>query len=165
MPDITITEDSIRVAAFTSTVDGFDLDRAVSDLARLREIRQALAMWEGELTDWLADALGRNATDVDGVGRVEVKRGANRKEWDNDSLWRVVVSKARDERIANEMTGEYESEGEAVARVLADCMRPSWRLTPLKDRGIDPDEFCSVSPGKTSVVITPVADDAGEEAA
>lgn len=162
MSDITITEDSIQVPAFTSSLAAFDLDRAVEDLHRLRAIRQALAMWEGELTDWISDAIGRNTITVAGVGHVEAKRGANRKEWDNDALWRTVVAKARDERAVS-LDGEpLESEGEAVGRVLGECMRPSWRLTPLRDRGIDPDEFCQTTPGKVSVVITDVAE---EEAA
>lgn len=154
MIDVELTEDSIRVAAFTSTTAGFDVDRAVSDLARLRAIRQGLAVWEGELTDWLNDALGRNTIEVDGIGQVQVKRGTDRKEWDHDALIRLVVARGRDERRVDAETGEYEPEGEAVARALMECARPSWRLTPLRDRGIDPDEYCASNPGRLSVVIT-----------
>lgn len=135
--------------------DHLDIERALRDLHELRQVITALRMWEGLLTDWIADYLGRNTMDLDGVGHVEVKHGANRKEWDNDALWRLVVARARDERKIDPETGEaLESEGEAVGRVLGECMRPSWRLTPLRERDIDPDEYCQVSPGKTSVVIS-----------
>ena len=146
--------DSISVT-YESTVDDFDVDRAITDLARLRDIKRQLVDWEGELTDWLADALGFNRIEVDGVGVVEIKRGANRKEWDNDALWRLVVARARDERRVDPETGEaLESEGEAVGRVLNECMRPAWRLTPLRERNIDPDEYSTSTPGRTSVVIS-----------
>lgn len=150
--DVSMDTDSIAVA-FTSTTDNFDVDRAITDLHRLRTIRQALAMWEGELTDWLADALGRNQVTVDGVGTAEIKRGNDRKQWDNDALIRLVIARGRDERRVDEETGEYESEAEAVGRALMACARPSWRVTALKERGIDPDEYCEKTPGRLSVVI------------
>lgn len=153
---VTVDTDNISVTYASQDPDGhLDLDQAISDLHDLRETVTALRMWEGVLTDWIADALGRNTLDLDGIGHIEVKHGANRKEWDNDALWRLVVARARDERKIDPETGEaLESEGEAVGRVLGECMRPSWRLTPLRERDIDPDEYCQVSPGKTSVVIS-----------
>lgn len=151
---IDTTDISLSYAS-TDPGEHLDIEVALRDLHELREIKQALTMWEGVLTDWIADYLGRNTMDLDGVGHVEVKHGANRKEWDNDALWRLVVARARDERKIDPETGEaLESEGEAVGRVLGECMRPSWRLTPLRERDIDPDEYCQVSPGKTSVVIS-----------
>lgn len=132
-----------------------DIDRAVRDLAELRAARKALADWEDVLAEFVADGIGRNTVHVDGVGAVEAKRGAKRTEWDHDALWRTVVARARDERAVDPDTGEVvESEGEAVGRVLAECARPAWRLTPLRDRGIDPDEYCHTQPGRISVVIT-----------
>lgn len=141
-----------------------DLDRAVRDLAALRDARQALADWELVLTDWIADAVGRNTVTVDGVGTVEVKRGAARKEWDMHSLLRVVL----DSRMAPDpATGEAdptddghaEVKGEAVttspdlSRVLHVWNLGAPRTTALRERGIDPDEFCATSPGRTSIVI------------
>ena len=138
---------------FSSTVTPFDIDRAVADLAELREIRKGLADWESELTVWISEAIGRNTITVDGVGEVQVRQATDRKAWDHDALYRLVIARARDERRMDAETGEYESEGEAVGRALMECARPSWRVTALRDRGIDPDEYAESSSGKTSVVI------------
>jgi hypothetical protein len=141
-----------------------DLDRAVRDLASLRAARQALADWELVLTEFVADAVGRNTLTVDGVGTVEAKRGVSRKEWDIPSLLRVVL----DSRMAPDpATGEAdptddghaEVKGEAVStspdlsRVLHVWNLGTPRVTALRDRGIDPDEFAATSPGRTSIVI------------
>lgn len=155
---IDLTPDSITVDGYTSTVDDFDVDRAVADLARLREIKQALSDWEQELTSWLSEALGRNEIDSAGL-HVEVKRGVARKAWDNDALIRLVIAKGRDERAVDKESGEaLESEGEAVGRALMACARPNWRVLALRERGIDPDEFCETSPGKVSVILTPTVE-------
>ncbi len=61
------------------------------------------------------------------------------------------MSRALDERKLDELTGEYDSEGAAVARVLEQCARPSWRLTPLRELGLDPDEWCEVEPDGWSI--------------
>jgi len=31
-----------------------------------------------------------------------------------------------------------------VADLLLECARPEWRLTPLRERGLDPDAYCKV---------------------
>lgn len=153
---ITLTEDGLTLSYDSATPT--DIDQAVRDLWDLRSTIEALRSWEYLLTEFLSDGLGRNVIDVDGVGRVEVKRGANRKQWDHDALIRLVIARGRDERAVS-LDGEpLESEGEAVGRVLMECARPEWRLTPLRDRQIDPDEFCEVSPGRVNVVISPIAD-------
>lgn len=141
-----------------------DLDRAVRNLAELRQARQTLADWELVLTEWIADALGRNTLTVDGVGTVEVKRGAQRKEWDIHSLLRMVLDSRRP---PDTDTGEADpaDDGHAVVKDEPVTVSPDlgrvldvWNLgaprtTALRDRGIDPDEFCATAPGKTSIVI------------
>lgn len=143
------------VVTFWSAIDATTtVDRAVSDLADLRAAVATLRDHEAELTDWLAAALGSNTITVDGVGVVQVRHATDRRAWDNDALIRLVIARGRDERRVDESTGEYESEGEAVGRALTECARPSWRVTALRARGIDPSEYCESTPGKTSVVIS-----------
>lgn len=141
-----------------------DIDRAVRNLAELRQARQTLADWELVLVEFIADALGRNTLTVDGVGTVEVKRGAQRKEWDRRGLVRAVL----DSRLPPSPDGEVDPadaghatvDGELVttspdlSRVLHVWNLGAPRTTALRDRGIDPDEFCATAPGKTSIVIT-----------
>lgn len=146
-----LTED--RVALVYEASAPTDIDRALADLVALRDAQDALKDWEGVLTDFLADRLGREGHQLPDGRIAQVRRGKDRTEWDHDALIRLVVARGRDERKLDEETGEYEPEGEAVARALMECARPSWRLTPLRARGIDPDEYCASSPGRVSVVI------------
>ena len=147
-----ITETSCR-ALYRSTSEPFDVDQAVRDLIALREVREALAQWEGVLTELLEAALGYNTTEVDGR-QVSVKRGANRKSWDHDGLARVVLARARDERAIDPETGEAEDLAEAALRVLRDCAHIDyWRKQALAGRGVDVDEYCATSPGRVTVVV------------
>lgn len=121
-------------------------------LAELRDIKAAVTQVARETEALFVDAMdGDKRLVVDGLGEVEVKTSVSRTGWDNDALWRLVVARALDERALDEETGEYERESDAVARVLAECARPSWRVTPLKARGIQVDEFCTVDFGAKSV--------------
>lgn len=155
---ITLTEEGLTLSY--DSAEPTDLDEVAADLRDLRAAIDALRSWEVVLTDFLSDALGRNDMEVPGVGRVEVKRGANRKAWDHDALRRLVIAKGRDERAVSVDGEVLESEGEAVGRALMECAHVDyWRKGALADRGVDIDEFCEVSPGRVSVVITPIADE------
>lgn len=142
-----------------------DIDLAVTDLAQLREVRAALGDWELVLTEWVADYLGRNTLTVDGVGHVEVKRSTDRKKWDRRALVRAVLDSRRaPDPTTGELVGsdsgraviddEFLSCSQDLGRVLDVWNLGTPRVTALRDRGIDPDEFCESSPGKTSVVIS-----------
>lgn len=145
--------------------DHLDIERALHDLTGLREAVTALKMWEGVLSDWIADYLGRNTMDLEGVGHVEVKRGADRKEWDRQGLIRAVLDSRRaPDPVTGEMVGsdsgravigdEFLSCSQDLARIL-DCWNlGAPRVTALRERSIDPDEFCTSTPGKVSVIIT-----------
>lgn len=159
---VELTENTITLS-YTSTVDTTDIS-AVGDLAQLRAVKDALKMWEHELEGWISDALGRNETDVEGVGHVQVKRGANRTEWDKPMLLRALLDSHRpptgdgeldptDDGHATIDTEQFSCSPD-LSRVL-DCFNlPSPRVTALRDRGIDPDELATVTAGKVSVVIT-----------
>jgi hypothetical protein len=139
---------------YASTVTPFDIDRAVSDLAELREVRKALADWEAELSEWLAEALGFNTLTLDDGKEVTVRRGTTRKTWDHDQLLRVVLARSRDERVIDPETGEAEDLAEATLRVLTDCAHIDyWRKGALSERGLDVDEFCETTAGRPRVVI------------
>lgn len=140
------------------TFADFDRDDLVRLLIELRELRADLAIFAKDAErDLLAKADVKRWV-VDDLGEVTVRRSNKRTEWDNDGLTAVVVARALDERILDESTGEYESEASAVSRVLSECSRPSWRLTPLRARGIDESEFCHVEEGAWSVELPPRRD-------
>ena len=145
--------------------DHLDIERALRDLADLRGIRTALGDWEHLLTEWVADYLGRNTLDLEGVGHVEVKRGVDRKEWDRQGLIRAVLDSRRPpDPVTGEMVGsdsgravigdEFLSCSQDLARILDVWNLGAPRVTALRERSIDPDEFCTSTAGKVSVVIT-----------
>jgi hypothetical protein len=163
MTQITFTEAGLSLN-YVSTRPVDDLDQTVHDLAELRECISTLRSWEDVLTEWLSDALGRNGIEVEGVGHVEIKRGTDRKEWDKVPLLRMVLDSRR--RIGDDGELDIRDTGNALvggeelscspdlSRVLDVFNLPAPRVTALKDRGIDPDEFCASSPGKITVVIS-----------
>lgn len=123
-------------------------------LREVRDLKRALGVWDDHLSDQIAELMPGKWDEVEGVGLVEVKRGAKRTKWDHDALSSLVVARALDERKLDESTGEYEREAEAVSRVLRECAAFSyWRVTKLRERGIDPDEYAETQPGRVSVVL------------
>lgn len=163
MTAIAMDGESVTVD-FASTIGGdFDLDRLVRELVELREVRNALNLWEGELTEVIAEMVGRNTVEVDEVGPVQVRRSTDRKAWDKHSLLRVILDSHRPPNADGELHGSDDGQGYVgdelvscspdLSRVL-DCFNlPSPRVTALKERGIDPGEFCESTPGKLTVVV------------
>lgn len=143
--DLNVFDDSINTV--TDPVDGVFL------LAALRDMKQDLARVYEATEKHLLSLMGDKKMEVDGIGLVEVKRRTKRTQWRHDELWPVVVARALDERLLDEETGEYESAAEVVSRVLRDCMSPSWKVTGLRARGIQPDEFCTEEQEGYSVVL------------
>lgn len=94
------------------------------------------------------------AAEFAGIGLVEVKRETKRTAWQHDEILKRIVAMARDERAFDETTGEaLEDEFSCLARVLSECARFEWRVTPLRARGLDPDEFCHTEYGKPAVKV------------
>lgn len=123
-------------------VADFDRDELVRLLCYLRDVRAELAAFAADVQRDLLAHAGERSWVVDGLGEVRIRKQTKRSEWDSDGLTRKLVALALDERIVDEITGEYEPGWEAVARVLSECARPSWRVTPLRARGLSVDEYC-----------------------
>lgn len=151
-PVVTMDADSLTITFRSAIGEKPDVEQLVRDVRDIAAIREALKLWEGELVELVEFAIGRNTVEVDGTP-VTVKRGSNRKSYDHDTLRRLVVAAGRDERAIS-LDGEpLESEADAVARALFDCIGVAyWRKGALADRGIDLDEHCEQSPGRLSLV-------------
>jgi hypothetical protein len=126
-------------------------------LAAIRDHRADLAALAKKIEGHLMAMAGEKRFLVAGLGEVEIRKQNRYTHWDNESLTRVLVALALDERRLIESTGEYEPSHEAVARVLSECSRPSWRLTPLRARGIPIDEYCEVDDQGYAVQLPPRA--------
>lgn len=134
------------LSAFIPT-EADDLDAVARRYFALLDHKSDLAMVEQDLIDTLHTlAGGKKDWAVDGRPIATTFKPTSPKT-DGEGLLRVVVAAARDERAVDRETGEaLESEGEAVARVLAEVypiaipsVRP--RTTALKARHIDLSDF------------------------
>lgn len=127
-----------------------DLRVAAGLLVDLRETRRELAQLERDVEQRIADLMGDRRETVMGVGVLERHRVKKRLAWDREELLRVV----RDSRLVNRETGEIAEETE-LQRVLAVWNLGAPRVTALRERGIDGDEFCSSQDqGRWTVQVT-----------
>jgi len=117
------------------------LDRNLIALAMLREARQTLMYAERDKEQKIAALMSDKRVTVDGVATFEKRFKKNRTQWDTDDLLRAVL----DSRIVDEETGEIREETQ-LERVLHVFNLPAPRLTALKARGIDADQFCHSEP-------------------
>lgn len=131
-----------------------DLGTLVLALRELRTIARAIRMFDDDLTERIADGVEGPYADLDGIGIVQVKKGSQRKSWKHDELFTLVARKAVEDPGADHETGEVFGPAEAVTRAFKDCAGIAyWKVTGLKARGIDPDEYAETLPGKRSVIL------------
>lgn len=132
------------------------LDQADDDLAALellfdlREARQKLAEIEASVEAVAAQRMA--APKVEWPGFVaERKGGADRKSWEHDRLaWAVVHP------LCVDVNGETDDTAAAlVAQVrdrLLNCAAVSyWRVTQLRQLGLNPSDYCSTTTGRRTV--------------
>ena len=117
---------------------GQALARVEALLADVRSVRDSLK----SLT---ASALSENRVrrlTISGVTTIEATTEVKRSDWQHAPLLTTVLQ-AQAMRLINVETGEVMTAEESAALVLQ-LFRPEWRMTPLKELGINPDDFCSV---------------------
>lgn len=126
-------------------------------LAALRDIKQDAARAYDEVEKALLALMGERKLEVPGLGVIESKRKTKRNGWRHDELIPVLVARALDERVFDPGTGEaQERESETVARVLRECISfGAGKVTGLRARGIQPDEYCTETPDGWSVQLPP----------
>src|SRR5215217_8280755 len=122
-----------------------------TELFATRSQIAALKLREGELADRLAAEMPTDRLEVQGIGVFERRRKADRKQWKHDELRSELIRAVRDGRAKNvdPETGEIieEDPTEQAFRVIFDCARPEWRIRPLRQLSIDPDEYAAVTYG------------------
>jgi hypothetical protein len=135
--DVRDLEDTVHNLA----VSIVDLPPDVEHIAACREVLERSFQQLKDLRENLDTALGEAMTAhqmvVDGVGVIRRHRKRSRTEWAKDDLLRAVL----DSRLVDPHTGEIADE------TPLDKVRHVWnlgapRVTALRDRGLDPDEFC-----------------------
>lgn len=132
-----------------------DLDRLAAGLAAVRKITGDLRDLAAGIETDVAALMPDKQVEIPGVGVIERRKGTDRRKWQSEDLLRTLI---RDE--LDDGTGELPSPAETLDRVLGvvtACMPVTgslgWRVTALRERGIDPDEWAECTPGRVSVQI------------
>jgi hypothetical protein len=132
--DVTVTTEALP-----------DLGTSLSCWASLEETNQELATIRAVLAGNVAAAMPDRRVTVLGVGTFERHRIARRTRWDTD-LYRAVL----DTRFVDPQTGEMLDET-PLEKVLAVWNLGAPRVTALRARGLDPDEWCEVECGRLTI--------------
>lgn len=122
-------EGDLTAASLVELVDG---------LLRVRQAKRDLADLEQALCDLVGDALGGEMTILDGIGRVKPHRRVSRTKWDKEALRSCVL----DSRLVNTITGELIEET-PLERIESVFPWGTPRITALRQRGIEADQFCA----------------------
>jgi hypothetical protein len=112
---------------------------ALTAYAVIEDANRVLQQIRSLLTQQLAERMSDRQITVDGVGTFVRRVKKDRTQWHKDDLLRAVL----DTRIVDETTGEI-TDPTPLDKVLHVWNLGAPRLGALKDRGIDPDEFCHV---------------------
>jgi hypothetical protein len=124
------------------TLAGLDA-MTVGDLADLlrviRDAKRDLSDTERAVENRLGQEMGAHQITVMGVGTVERHTRKSRTQWKKDELLHDVL----DTVMVVGDTGEVISET-PLEKVLSVWNLPSPRTGVLRDRGLDPDQYCTV---------------------
>lgn len=137
-------------------VEAGDLHNLAHGLAQigalLGDLRQLQTAVEADVAALMVD----KKVEIDGLGVIERRKGTDRKAWDWPSLLPLLIRS----EVDPEGTGELPAAPvvvEAITRVIVDVIgvTPSKgpKITGLRARGLDPDEWAETSPGRVSVQI------------
>jgi hypothetical protein len=116
-----------------------DIDLATGLECRVTLGSASLALVRERLDTLLGEALGTYETVVPGFGMVKRHKKKDRTSWDKPDLLRAVL----DTKLVDTETGEIVDET-PLSKVTTVWNLGAPRLTALRDRGLEPDDFCSV---------------------
>jgi len=120
--------------------------RLAAGLAALRTLRRDLSELERAVEQDVARLIPSKAEFVDGVGTLTVATDVRRSQWKTDDLAVMVVARAME-------AGECGHPMDVVKLILAGAQVSGWRVTWMRERGLDPDEFCETEFGRKTVRI------------
>jgi hypothetical protein len=135
-------------------LDSYTVEELTKLLIQGREMVRVMRDISGRIEGALVRAMPHRKMTIEGIGVLEKTTETTRKEWDHP----LVAS-----RVANTVTDTWKHstgevlDGDLVAMFLkafSDAARMEWRVTALRDMGIDPDKYCQTTYGSQKVRIT-----------
>lgn len=152
---LALLEDEAKDIALTG-----DYETLARGYAELSALKKDLNTVLGTIADLIVDTIPvqvsekgkeyRDPVHIDEVGTFEVVRRSPTRRWESDELLRKLVR----DNIVDRSTGEMPDEDTlaAIERVVgaiaaAAPFTPSmgWRVTVLKEQGVDIDDYCSTN--------------------
>lgn len=124
-----------------------DIEALGHGLADLREFRRALTDLERHVETHVADLMQEPQVNLGDDLVLERRKGADRKNWQSVELLRHLVG----DQIVDVRTGE--NVFDLLCAVLPLTGSLGWRTKALRERGVDPDEWAEVRPGRVSVSV------------
>jgi 3-oxoacyl-(acyl-carrier-protein) synthase len=83
---------------------------------------------------------------------METKTGQPRKKWDHKGLGSQVARRIHDRSIDMDSDELLKSAEEQIQELLEYASPSYWRVTALKELGIDPDDYCEVLDPITNLI-------------
>lgn len=123
-------------------------------LAKLNEAKYEFGLMYDMVAAKTADAMGDQGELVldDGV-KIEKKWSSTRRGWQHKDLAGIVAHRLAEQAIDME-TGEVIYSPEELARMMLDYVQPSyWKAKPVRELGIEVDNYCEVGETKTSLIV------------
>lgn len=119
-----------------------------------RKIKFELDAFVRECEENVAALMPNKKEAIDGLGVIE-KRTTSSRKWESPELLRHLVRGTLDP----DGTGEFKTENVLRLIGLLEEVLPltaslGWRVTPLKENGIDPARFSEVTYGRSNIQIT-----------
>ena len=110
------------------------MDALLADVRSVRDTLRSLAAHA------LADEKVRRLT-IEQVCTVEASTEVRRTDWQHERLLGDMLNKAEMRGLTSD--GEVIAPEQLAALVLS-WLRPEWRMTPIRDAGLDPDNYCTM---------------------
>lgn len=133
-----------------------DVEALAFGLVGLQRIAADLKTLTRSIENDLVRILPTPRVVIDGLGIVERHRTADRKGWKSAELLAHVLRVAVDP----DETGELPPAGELLERIRSTLTKTvpftaslSWRVTALRELGVDPDEWSETTYGRSTVQI------------
>lgn len=144
---------AVSIAAEHLTRAATDLPDAEQSLRLLHLLRKAIDHArdvDAALVQHIYLAGEHGDVRVEGLPPAKVQRARDRKNWDERGAVFAYLERRLDEHTF-EHDGEYPDPSTVASWVLEVVGVSYCRVTPLRDRGLDPADFCDETPGRISV--------------
>lgn len=128
-----------------TVVNPEDLKAATDFLIVAREFRALAADLARIAEDMVAAAMGDKKTSTFDGRTIEVRRAYRRTDWEHAKLATHVALRATGGELVDQLP-------EIVDAFVKAC-NPSWRITYLKEIGLDDEDYCSRELGRATVTV------------